>query len=177
MSDDEDEGFSYPGCDSSEDDRSVTSSVDASVDASTELDRHPWRRTAAAAGGGVGTNTCAYYDPDGDGDDGGDASTLGDQNGPWVYAEPHGYEDGEYSLAGTAVSSLGVTSYNRTAATATRFIHFYCKIHLFKSKISRSVIPQNRTVRVNCYVARVLPSKACRVRHRAVAAQANKESK
>ena len=88
----------------------MTSSVDASVDASTELDPHPWRRTAAAAGGG--TNTGAYYDPD-DGD-GEDASTLGDQNGPWIYAEPRGYEDGEYSLAGTAVSSLGVTSYNRT---------------------------------------------------------------
>ena len=80
----------------------------------------------------------AYYDPDGDDDDGGDASTLGDQNGPWVYAEPHGYKDGEYSLAGTAVSSLGVTSYNRTAATATRFVYFYCKIHLFKSKIDQS---------------------------------------
>ena len=74
---------------------------------------------------------------------------------------------------------LGVLSHLPVGITETigdTFIHFYCKIHLFKSKISRSVIPQN-TVRVNCYVARVLPSKACRVRHRAVAAQANKESK
>ena len=93
----DDGGFSYPGYDSSGDERSVTSSVDE------ELDRHPWRRTAATA-----TNT--YGDQNEE-----DASTLDDGNGPWIYAEPRDNEDGEYSLAGTAVSSLGVTSYARTA--------------------------------------------------------------
>ena len=103
----DDGGFSYPGYDSSGDERSVTSSVAASVD--EETDRHPWRRTAGAtAAAAAATNT--YGDQNEE-----DASTLDDGNGPWIYAEPRDNEDGEYSLAGTAVSSLEVTSYARTA--------------------------------------------------------------
>jgi len=100
---DEDGGFSYPGYDSSGDDRSAASSVDASVD--EEMDRRPWR-SAGAGGGGATAGDSNTYDEE-------DASTLDDQNGPWIYAEPRDNEDGEYSLAGTAVSSLGVTSYAR----------------------------------------------------------------
>lgn len=103
----DDGGFSYPGYDSSGDERSVTSSVDNNdAAADEEMDRRPWRRTAAAA-------AASNADDDEEEED---ASTLDDGNGPWIYAEPRDNEDGDYSLAGTAVSSLGVTSYARTAA-------------------------------------------------------------
>lgn len=149
QSDDEDEGFSYPGYDSSGDDRSVTSSVDATVDASTELDRHPWRRTAAAAGGGGGTNTTLTMTPT--------ATALRRS----AIRTAHG------STPSRTNSRTGSTRWAARpcrpwAATRTRFIHFYCKIHLFKSKISRSVIPQNRTVRVK--LLRSASTSNCRAR-------------
>ena len=107
----DDGGFSYPGYDSSGDERSVTSSVAASVDEEMAMDRRPWRRTAANN----------YVDNEEEGD----ASTLDDGNGPWIYAEPRDNEDGEYSLAGTAVSSLGVTSYARTVEDQSVMSHSY----------------------------------------------------
>ena len=66
----DDGGFSYPGYDSSGDERSVTSSVAASVDEEMEMDRRPWRRTAANN----------YVDNEEEGD----ASTLDDGNGPYL---------------------------------------------------------------------------------------------